>query len=304
MPARNIRERLKEGEVLLMDGATGSELHERGANVSVGATPQKLAAWSATVNLDRPDLVRQVHEDYLRLGADLITSNSFWTIPSRLAMIGLGDQWERYARAAAQIAVQARNGVNPEAYVAGGMAPPGAGDLRREFEDLSRLLAAEGVDLILAEYVGRIEECVTAVDACATAGLPVFLGVRHVTPDGTMQYGESFEDLGKALRGHAIDAVLLMCSKPEAITASLPRLRHAFDGPIGAYANIGYDKNPEFQGRLGEQWHTIARGTSPERYAQFGREWIRMGAQIVGGCCATQPAHIEALAPVVKGATG
>ena len=75
------------------------------------------------------------------------------------------------------------------------------GDLRAEFVDQARVLAAVGVDLMLAEYVGTIADCVTAVEACATAGLPVFLGVRHVTPDGSMQYGERLEDLARGATG-------------------------------------------------------------------------------------------------------
>src|SRR5688572_15763427 len=117
MPSRAIMDRLQAGDVLLMDGATGSELHRRGVNVSKGATPEKLAVWSATANVDAPNLVRQVHEDYLRLGADLITSNNFWTSRPRLAMVGLEDQWEEYTRAAGELALQARDTVNPEAYV-------------------------------------------------------------------------------------------------------------------------------------------------------------------------------------------
>jgi S-methylmethionine-dependent homocysteine/selenocysteine methylase len=301
MPSRNIRERLQSGDILLLDGATGSELGRRGVNVSKGSTKDKLGPWSATANVDAPNLVRQVHEDYLRIGADIITSNSFWTNRPRLGMIGLADQWEEYTRAAGEIAIQARDAVNPEAYVAGGIAPPGEGDLRAEFVDLSRVLADVGVDLMLAEYVGTIADCVTSVDACAASGLPVFLGVRHITPDGKMQYGESLEDLGRALLGHPVDAVLLMCSKPEAISAGLPILRRTFAGPIGGYANIGYAKNPEFGGKRGEQWHTIDQDTyDPERYAGFARAWLDRGAQIVGGCCATGPSHIEAVAPVVR----
>src|SRR5262245_10951863 len=76
MPTRSIVDRLRAGDVLLMDGATGSELHRRGVNVSQGAEPGKLGAWSATANVDAPDLVVQVHEDYLRCGADIIISNN------------------------------------------------------------------------------------------------------------------------------------------------------------------------------------------------------------------------------------
>jgi S-methylmethionine-dependent homocysteine/selenocysteine methylase len=302
MPSRSIRERLRAGEALLLDGATGSELGRRGVNVSKGSTNEKLGPWSATANIDAPNLVRQVHEDYLRLGVDIITSNSFWTSRPRLGIVGLADQWEEYTRAAGEIAVQARDAVNPEAYVAGGIAPPGAGDLRSEFVDQARVLKDVGVDLMLAEYVGTIADCVTSVDACATSGLPVFLGIRHITEQGTMQYGESLADLAKALEGHPVDAILMMCSKPEAISIGLPILRQVFPGPIGGYANIGYTRNPAFAGRRGEQWHTIDQETyAPDRYAEFARTWLAQSAQIVGGCCATGPAHIAAVAPLVKG---
>ena len=301
MVSLNLRDRLRAGDVLLLDGATGSELGRRGVNVSKGSTKDKLGPWSATANVDAPNLVRLVHEDYLRLGVDVITSNSFWTNRPRLAMIGLADHWEEYTRAAGELALQARDAVNPAAFVAGGIAPPGEGDLHAEFVDLTRVLTDVGVDLMLAEYVGTIADCVTAVDACATTGLPVFLGVRHITPEGKMQYGESLEDLGRALQGHPVDAVLLMCSKPEAISAGLPILRQAFSGPIGGYANIGYTRNPNFGAKLGEQWHTIDQATySPERYAQFARDWLDLGAQIVGGCCATGPEHIAAVVPIVE----
>jgi len=303
MPTRSIEERLRAGDVLLLDGATGSELHLRGVNVSQGSTPEKLGAWSATANIDAPDLVRQVHEDYLRVGAEIITSNNFWTNRPKLAVVGKSEEWERYARAAGELAIQARNNVNPEAYVAGGIAPPGSGDLRAEFLDLTRLLTEVGVDLMLPEYVGTIEDCVTAVDACASTGLPVVLGVRHITADGLMQYGERLEDLGQALADRPVTAILLMCSQPESITAGLRRLRTAWSGPIGGYANIGYRRNPKFGSADAEQWHTIDQETyNPERYAGFVREWLDLGAQIVGGCCATGPQHIAALRPLVSAA--
>ena len=328
MPGRGIVERLRGGEALLLDGATGSEIARRGVYVSKGSTADKLGPWSATANLDAPEVVRQVHEDYLRLGVDVITSNNFWTSRPKLAEVGLEGRWEEIARTAGELALAARDAVNPEAYVAGGIAPPiwtegaqraverqgGAAwranreprpqaELHRELADQARLLADLGVDLILAEYVGPVADCVTAVDACAAAGRPVFLGVRHVTTEGTMQYGESFDELAEGLRGRPVAAILLMCSDPPAISVSLPRLRQAFDGPIGAYANIGYKKNPSF-GQPGEQWHTIDQTTyPPDRYAEFAREWRSMGAQIVGGCCATGPEHIAAIAEIVKGET-
>ncbi|HLZ07709.1 MAG TPA: homocysteine S-methyltransferase family protein, partial [Chloroflexota bacterium] len=100
MVSRNLRERLRAGDILLMDGATGSELGRRGVNVSKGSTNEKLGPSSATANLDAPNLVWQAHEDYLRLGADIIASNSFWTNRPKLAVVGLSDRWEECTRAA------------------------------------------------------------------------------------------------------------------------------------------------------------------------------------------------------------
>lgn len=212
MPAQSIIERLARGDVLLMDGATGDELRRRGADMSRGREfdepgPKKptdyldapdpatmravheeylrrLGPWSAPVNISAPEIVRAVHEAYLRLGADIIISNNFWTSAPKLARLGLAEQWERYTRAGGELAVQSRDAVNPEAYVAGGIAPPVLGDLAHEFREQSRVLAAAGVDVMLPEYVGAIDECVVAVEACATAGLPVLLGVRHVSAGG------------------------------------------------------------------------------------------------------------------------
>ncbi len=303
MERRDIVSRLASGERLVLDGGTGSELQRRGVNVSKGVTPDgQLGAWSATALGDAPEVVRAIHEDYLRAGADIVTTNSFWTDRIRLAMVGLSDKAEEYTRLAARLAREARDSLAPSAYVAGSIAPPSSRELAEIFAEQSRTLADAGVDVILFEYVGRIADCVTAVKAASDTGLPIFLGVRHVTEEGTMQYGESFEDLAAALQGLRVDAVLLMCSKPEAISASLTRLRQAFDGPIGCYANIGYHRAPHAPSYPERQWHVIeGQDYPPPRYAQFAREWLGMGANIVGGCCATTPQHIAAVAPVVKG---
>jgi S-methylmethionine-dependent homocysteine/selenocysteine methylase len=123
--------------------------------------------------------------------------------------------------------------------------------------------------------------------------------------EGTTRHGETMEDLAAALRGHPIQAVLLMCSRPEAISVTLPRLRQAFEGPIGAYPNIGYNPMAPLGGRvqLGPDL-TSADAVGPTRLAAFAHEWIEMGAQIVGGCCATGPEHIMAMRAVVTGARG
>ena len=307
-----------------MDGGTGSELQRRGVNVLRGAT-DRLKAWSATANVDNADVVQQVHRDYLRVGADIIISNNFWTTPSAMDRIGFGDRWKEYAAAAADNAVKARAAGNPDAYVAGGIAAPslqartdsnapdveqmGVDAFRDEYLEHAQLLAGAGADVVLAEYIGYIDDCVAAVDACAESGAPVFLGVRHIQSDGRMQYDERLEDLADALKGHPVDAVLIMCSTPEAASAGLPILRDAYDGPVGVYPNIGYNptgpiaNRPELTNQRPSTGPDILQTAPypPSRLAEFAGEWKEMGAQIIGGCCATGPEHIMAMRPVVKG---
>ena len=324
----NIVDRLTRGDVILLDGGTGSELQRRGVEVLHGSgETRRLAAWSALANVEAADVVRQVHTDYLRVGADAIISNSFWTGPTRMAKVGLADDWERYARAAGENAVAARDAANPDAYVLAGIAPPaissvhgqqtqsdviamGATAFRKEYGDQARALASCGVDAILAEYVGCIDEAVAAVSACARMGLPAFLGIRHIQKDGTMQYGERLEDLAAALRDSPVAGIMLMCTAPERISAGLPRLIDAYDGPTGAYPNIGYmplapvdpDK-PTMTNQLPSISGDFLQTADyyPTRLAAFAREWTEMGARIIGGCCATGPEHVMAMAPAVKG---
>src|SRR5262245_1651984 len=177
MPTRSILDRLGSGEVLVMDGGTGSELHRRGVNISKGATvdkrptaPPKYASiqvpgvnyrsvtgvgvWSAPANVEVPDVVRQVHEDYLKAGAEILITNTFFTTRAKLAEIGEEDRWQEYVRAAVKLAKEARDKVNPGAYLAGGFAPPFTGNLQEELEAVAGELAAVGVDFLLPEYFG------------------------------------------------------------------------------------------------------------------------------------------------------
>src|SRR6266404_7103883 len=287
------------GTPLVLDGAMGSELQRRGVWVSHGATENKLGAWSATAMRDAPETVREIHEDYFRAGADIATTNSFWTNSVKLGLVGRGDKAAEYTRLAGEIAVDARDRLRPEAFVAGGMAPPHGGrapvdpiDLPREFAMQARALKEGGVDLLLVEYIGYVDDIVAAVDAVQSIGLPIMIGMRHITEEGDMQAGETFDRLVAALGSRKVDALLLMCSSPAAISAGFPKLRRAFSGPIGAYPNIGYSRSTEHLDQE-HQWHRLDTTTyTPAHFAADGLAWLAMGAQIVGGCCATTPEHI------------
>jgi homocysteine S-methyltransferase len=264
---------------------------------------------------EAPDVLRAIHEDYFRLGVDVVTANSYNTNRGQLARVGLAHKMEEYSRRAVEIAREARDRLASQAAVAGSIAPttrfPTGWDparvapvdsLRREWGDQVAVLADAKADLILIESMSAVFQLIPAVQVSHATGLPVWLGI-HATTGGTMSSGESMDELVRALdrEGLAVDAVLLMCSTPAGITATLPQLRAAFRGAIGAYANVGYRRGPVPAQYPDSQYHVIDVGeNTPARYAEHGRAWRDLGAQIIGGCCATTPDHIAALRPVVK----
>ena len=118
-------DRLHNNELLLMDGGTGTELQRRGIGIARGITPGgDIGPWSARALSESPETVSAVHEDYLKAGADIIITNTFWSNPTRLEMDGIGDRWKEYNKIGGELAVKARDSINPDAYVAAGIAPP------------------------------------------------------------------------------------------------------------------------------------------------------------------------------------
>ena len=271
MEPSDIRTRLAGGERFLLDGAVGTELDRIGAKGRPGIA-------------GAPEVIRQIHESYLEAGADLLTTDTFTTNRYGLRKCGYTeDRITEFTRQAAELACDTRDRLNPNALIVGSMSGPGFENIEQEYADQAEALVAGGVDVVQPEYTSFINSA-PATRAALRTGRPVFLGVRHVTEKGMLDTGHTIQDVIDSFGGNRPDAILLMCSSPEAISASLPVLRQTFDGSIGAYANIL------------DRWNEL----TPERYAEFGREWVRdHGAQIVGGCCGTRPEHIAALRTVL-----
>ena len=255
----NIVERLTRGGLILLDGGTGSELQRRGVEVLHGSgETRRLAAWSALANVEAADVVRQVHTDYLRVGADAIISNSFWTGPTRMASVGLADDWERYARAAGENAVAARDAANPDAYVFGGIAPPAISSGARAADPIGRdrpwarrpsakSTATRPGSLAelrsrrhprrvrrLHRRGGSLRRRVRRNGPAGAPGHPPHPGRRH---DAVRRApgGPGGGAAGQPRRRHHADV-----HRARAHLRRAPRLIDAYDGPVGGYPNIGY----------------------------------------------------------------
>ena len=295
---QGLAERLARGETLLLDGAIGTEILRR--NVT----------WADHQLASRPEFVRSIHEDYIRAGADVISTNSFQLCRRALynhfrdaahrRHIGAQDLDERANRllaASVRLAVEARQRIAAGRPVAVAAAvttlewcfrpdlAPSAEQARSEYREIFEVVQEAGADLVLLETVNSITEARAALEVANDAGLPCWISF---VPDerGRLFTGESLKQAVAELEALSVDAILLNCAPPADITSGLAELAPHARVPIGAYAHIGRFDPPEW---------LFTDEYPPERYRDIAARWKQMGSRILGGCCGTTPEHIAAL---------
>ena len=281
--------------VILTDGGMGQELVRRSRS-------EPTPLWSARVLIDEPDLVRDLHAEFIRAGARVITINTYSATPERLAREGAEDLFKPLQKRGIELAKQARDDAG-DAAIAGCLSPlfgSYAPALTISFEDTldiyRRIVAeqADGVDLFLCETMASAEEARAAVTAASESGKPVWVSwtlADHGAP--RLRSGETIADAAGALGDLPVAARLLNCCRPEAIAAALPELV-ALGGPVGAYANGFTSVEALKHGGTVEVLHA-RHDLDPQAYADQAIGWVDAGAGIVGGCCEVGPAHIAAL---------
>ncbi|MBI3173921.1 MAG: homocysteine S-methyltransferase family protein [Chloroflexi bacterium] len=284
--------RLAQPTPILLDGATGTELHRRGVDTG-------LPLWSANALLsdEGARVLKEIHLDYLRAGAEILTTNTFRTHRRALAPAGYADRTLDLTRRAVEIAREAiREFGSPEPrFVAGSistledcyqpMLVPPDDQLRAEHSERVHHLVECGVDLILIETMNTIREAVIAAKLAMVTGTPVVVSFV-CDPMGNILSGESLTDAARELLPLGIAAIGVNCGPTPYLSAPLEELRAACppNFPLIAYGNIGYADE-----KVG--WvNTDAE--APEIYCRHASHWP---AKIVGGCCGTTPAHIQQL---------
>jgi len=283
---------LARGELIICDGAMGTMLDSLG--LPVGTLPE---LW----NLENPDAVKSVHSAYAQAGAQIVTTNTCGGHRLRLKDVGLANEARRINRIAAELA---REAVGDDVWVAGSVASTGhllepLGDLtiaaaEELYAEQVQGLAEGGADIILAETHFDIEEsCAVVRMTKEHSDLPVFCTF-------------SFNPKGRTIMGlrpaiaaqRALDAgasvVGANCGDgPEAIIAGLEGMQGVIDLPLMAQANAGIPRAGEHAAAV---WDV-----TPEKMADYAEQFVKIGAQIVGGCCGTNPDFIAAIAHRLKG---
>lgn len=279
--------------ILFLDGAIGTEFYRRGVFIN--------RCYDA-LSLQQPDLVAQVHRDWVSAGADLVTTNTFGANRVRLAAYGMQDQAREIVLRSTQLARTAAAG---RASVLGSIGPTGAqlapigtlspGRAYAAFKEQAQALAEGGVDGFLLEtftHLGELWQAVRAVRDLRT-GLPV-LATMSFTANSTGErvVGEDPAHIARTLSGWGVSALGVNCSTGPGVVLDVMRtMAEHTDLPLVAFPNAGMPQMVE-----GRKMYMA----SPEYMAEYARRFATRGATVIGGCCGTTPNMLREMRSFVR----
>ncbi|MBK8466622.1 MAG: bifunctional homocysteine S-methyltransferase/methylenetetrahydrofolate reductase [Chloracidobacterium sp.] len=287
---KNFRELLDSDGIYVFDGAVGTRLYDKG--VYINRSYDEL-------NLTNPDLVREVHEEYVAAGADIIETNTFGATRHKLQPYGLESKLREINVSAVKLA---REAAGDKAYVAGAIGPLGLrlepfgptsfDEAREMYKEQIEALLEGGVDLFILETFSElplIEQAIRAVRELTD--LPI-VAQMTIQMDGKTLYGDTPEHFTKKLDKLGVDVIGLNCGMgPNHLLNALEKMRSVTTNPLSAQPNAGLPRDVQ-----GRQFYM----GSPEYMAEFSRRFVQVGAKFVGGCCGTTPTHIKLIADGIR----
>ncbi len=304
MTYQNLQEKLSSGSLLILDGGIGTEVFRRGVR------------WRQHGIEDAPDVIRQIHIDYLNAGADVITSHTFnltkrnfinfFRDTEHMVEIGHGGLETRAEELCHQAIVLAKEalettGKQGQVPIAGSISPiqhlfrpdlaPSSELCYEHHKECVSVLKDCSVDFIFFEAMNNIFELKAALQAGKESNLPLWVSLipNH---HGNLLGGESLVEAAKLARNGGVDVVFLSAAPLEVITQNLPTITNR--GITGAKAMIGKYNPPSWKPDFYPRFEQTDQST-PEAYADFARRWKDTGATIIGGGSGTTPEHIATL---------
>lgn len=292
MNSNRFLERLQSGEVLVLDGATGTNLQRRGLPVGV---PSDI--WV----MDNPQAVTQLHRDFLAAGADVLLTNTFGSSRLHLQHAGLADRFEETNRQAVALLRKVTEG--SAALVGGSMGPLGEmlepygtlseADAEQDYAEQARVLSEAGVDLLVIETQFDLNEARAAIrGALSVTGLPLVCSFSYDRGTRSMM-GVKPAQMGKELAESGVVALGINCGRSlEDNLKALDELAQVAELPLWYKPNAGLPRTDEAG--------NVIYDVTPEMMAAQVHQWIAAGARLVGGCCGTSPEHLQAIAQAVR----
>lgn len=283
--------------IQILDGGMGQELVRRYGELNK-------AMWGIGVMAENPEIVRAVHDDYFAAGAEIATTNTYNIHRDRFVRDGVEDQFDKLNRLGCRLAVEARD-AHGSGLVAGGIGPLGGSYRPDHGNDIDQAASAfaeiavgqaDYVDFYLIETIASLDAARGAMAGAKVPGKPVWLSFTVDDDVGSIiRSGESVDDALKLAEELGAAAMLINCSRPEAVSVAIARLSGATI-PVGAYAN-GFTRITEAFKSDTPQITDLSerKDLGPDAYADFCDAWVEDGATIIGGCCEVGPAHIARL---------
>src|SRR2546421_6661522 len=287
------RNLLESDDVHVFDGAMGALLYTK--RVYINRSYDEL-------NLTNPDLVREVHEEYVRAGAEIIETNTFTATAHKLQQYGLEGRLRLINIAAARIA---REAAGERCYVAGAVGPLGLriepygptsfDEAKEMFKDQIGALLEGGVDLFVLETFSDISQLRQAIRAVQElCDLPI-VAQMTIMPDGNTTFGTTPEVFTTRLDEWGADVIGLNCGVgPAIVLNAIEKMRAVTNKKLSAQPNAGLPRDVQ-----GRQFYMC----SPEYMAKYAKRLIQAGVKFVGGCCGTTPAHIKLISDAVRAAS-
>ena len=287
---KDFRQLLDSDSIYVFDGAMGTRLYDKGIYINRSYDELNIAA---------PDLVREVHDEYVAAGADIIETNSFGATRHKLQPYGLESKLREINIAAARIA---REAAGTRVYVAGAIGPLGLrlepfgptsfDEAKEMYKEQVEALLEGGVDLFILETFSElplIDQAIRAVrEHC---DLPI-VAQMTIQMDGKTLYGDTPEHFAQKLDELGANVIGLNCGMgPNHILNALEKMRSVTERKLSAQPNAGLPRDVQ-----GRQFYM----GSPEYMAEFSRRFVQAGAKFVGGCCGTTPTHIKLIAESIR----
>ena len=284
--------------MIILDGSMGNELLKRTNKSSSGL-------WSAQFLIDSPNLVKEVHQSYVDVGAQVITTNTYSTIPSYLKKENKTNFMKDLIRRAGAIAREVADNNNQEIMVAGSLPPldesyrpdlvPNEKESIPIYEELIDELNSF-VDIFLCETVSSIAETSNVLKALKNKAIQdkkIWLSWTLLEDkSGRLRSKENIEDAFQFAESFNPDAYLFNCTDPIAITEGIKKLSKLTDKPIGCYPNVF---GVPFDWTLDNDVQVEPRNLSVKQFVEYKNLWEDLGASIIGGCCGLGPEYIEAI---------
>jgi methionine synthase I (cobalamin-dependent)/5,10-methylenetetrahydrofolate reductase len=279
-----------EDRVLVCDGAMGTMLYTKGVFIS---------RCFDELNISKPQLVREVHLDYVKAGADIIETNTFGGNRTKLMTHGLAEQTREINIQGARIA---REAAGSSVFVAGAIGPlgiriepwgkTGIDEARGIFREQAKALLEGGVDFFILETFSDLNEVYAAILAVKDVTDRPLIAQMSIEEDGNSLEGTPPEVFATRLSDWGADVLGLNCSVgPQTMLDSIERIANVTSKKLAVQPNAGKPRNIE-----GRNIYLC----SPEYMASYAKKFVQYGVRIVGGCCGTSPQHIKAMSAAVR----